>query len=190
MNYWVKTIILFENHVGDGDTTPSRTFGILQNWNVQEKFHRSVIFRKRTIEKNPYLVQFCEQRSELAVENLGWEATPSMCILEVPISVFQTHHRRVSILQNQRTRIQIDETQVILTIIFGILRVTQTSQKIQRMLPQPNQLRDTSILLIGGVDRRGTEESGMYIEVVISFLFFLIIASTKRNRCSLLNESE
>lgn len=50
--------------------------------------------------------------------------------------------------------------EVSLHIIFGILRVRQTKEKIQHWLPGQKQLRDASIPVIGGVARRRAEESG------------------------------
>lgn len=44
-------------------------------------------------------------------------------------------------------------------MIFGIVRVIQTIENTKNWLPQPNQIRDTSIPVIGGVSRRRADEA-------------------------------
>lgn len=83
-----------------------------------------------------------------------------MCILNFVVSGFQTHQRRELILQKPRPRVQVNETQVRLHIIFGILLVRQTTEKSQQWVSQPNRFRDISIPGIGAGDLHRTEELG------------------------------
>lgn len=98
VNCWINQSLCCKTRLR-WEETPSRSSGIILNGSVQERFQCGEFSRKRGIEINPYLVQFCDQGNALAAEKLSWKTTPSICILDVLVRGFQKYHLRVPILQ-------------------------------------------------------------------------------------------